>query len=141
MAAKTPAPKQLLVTRLFEVGQDREVPIPGFFIIASRRKIRSVTEFSDEEAAEFMGILRKVRAGMLEVLGIKDVYLFQNEDTAWNFHLWIFPRLKWMERFGRKIESVRPIIDYAKREMARDEVMREIDEYVQKMKTYMEDYR
>ena len=42
-----------------------------------------------------------------------------------------------MERFGRKIQSVRPIVDYTKEHMACDSVFQEVREYVKKMREYM----
>ena len=74
---------------------------------------------------------------MKKVLGIKDVYLFQNEDSKHNFHLWIFPRHKWMEKFGRKIQSVRPITEYAEKNMTKDGNIREVKDAVKQMKEYM----
>ncbi len=131
-------PKEEVVrTKYFIVYQDLEVPIPAFFILVSERKIRSITDFSDEEASEFINLLCQIRKGMKDVLGIKDVYFFQNEDTEHNFHFWIFPRYKWMEKFGRKIQSVRPIMEYAKENMVTDSTVKEVKECVKKMKRYM----
>src|SRR5208337_164362 len=130
----------ILKTGLFEVNQDWEIPIPGFFIIKATRKMRSVSEFTDEEALEFVRILRKVRVGMREILKIQDVYLFQNEDTRHNFHLWLFPRHHWMERFGRKIESVRPIMEYAKENRTREEILEEVRGAAKKMRAYLKDF-
>jgi len=129
--------EQVADAKYFEVHQDWEVPISGFFILAPKRKISSISEFTDEEATEFIQLLQKVRQGMQEVLSIKDVYLFQNEDTEHNFHLWIFPRHSWMEKFGRKIQSVRPIMNHAKENMTTDEAIREVKEYARKMREYM----
>jgi diadenosine tetraphosphate (Ap4A) HIT family hydrolase len=130
--------EKVIVTDLFDIHQDWGVPIPGFFIVAPLRKIRSIAEFTDEEAVEFMKLVRRVRQGMNDVLGIKDVYLFQNEDTdSGLFHLWMIPRHAWMERFGRKIESVRPIINYAKENMLGEGVAEEVRGCVEKMKKYM----
>ena len=100
-------------TKLFRIAQDWEIPIAGFFILSSIRKIRSLSEFTDAESLEFISLLRKLRLGMHEELKIKDVYLFQNEDTKHGFHFWIFPRHNRMEPLGRKIQSVRTIMDYA----------------------------
>ena len=85
--------EKVIVTKYFDVHQDWTVPIPGFFIIASIRKIRSVADFTDEETLEFMKLVCAIRRGMKGKLRIKEVYLFQREDTEHeNFHLWIFPR-------------------------------------------------
>lgn len=139
MAKKLFPKEKIIITKLFGIHQDWEHPIPGFFILEPNRKIRSISEFTDEESREFMLLLRNVRKGMRDVLGIKEVYLFQNEDTGWNFHQWIFPRHPWMEQFGRKIQSVRPIMDYAKGHMVNSDVLKEVKESVKKMKDYMAD--
>lgn len=121
----------------FIVNQDWEVPIPGLFILAPKRKVRSIAEFSKEESKEFMEIIIKLRRGMKEVLGIDDVYLFQNEDSEHNFHVWVFPRLAWMERFGRKIESVRPIMEYAIKNMAGKDGIAQVKQAAAKIREYM----
>ena len=125
-------------SKLWDVHQDWEVPIAGFFIMAPTRKgVRTFTDLTDSEALEFMQVLRQVRKGMTEVLGIKDVYFFQNEDTTHGFHFWIFPRHNWMKKFGIKIQSVRPIIEYAKQHMLDEENHNLVLEYADKMKEYM----
>ena len=132
--------ENIVITKLFNAGQDWEVPIPGFFIIAPLRKLKSVDEFTNEEVIEFINLIRKVRKGMREILKIEEVYFFQREDTDHGFHLWVFPRHKWMEKFGRKIQSVRPIMNYAKENMLSDGVFKEIKEDVKKMKEFMSDF-
>ena len=132
--------ENIITTELFNVNQDWEVPIPGFFIVKPLRKLKSIDEFSDKEAIEFINLIRKVRKGMRDILKIKEVYFFQNEDTEHGFHLWIFPRQKWMEKFGRKIQSVRPIMNYAKENMISDDVFKEVKENVKKMKEFMSDF-
>ncbi len=133
--------ENIIISEHFDVHQDWEVPIPAFFIMASIRKIKSIDEFTDEEASEFIKLLRKIRKGMREVLNIKDVYLFQNEDSEHGFHLWIFPRYDWMDEFGKKIQSVRPIIEHAKSEMLDESTINEVKEAAQKMKAYMSEFK
>ena len=116
----------ILTTDNFIVAQDWEVPIAGFFILSSKRKIRSIAEFTDDEAKEFGVLIKKVRGGMLETLGINDVYFFQNEDSVHDFHLWMFPRYEWMKKFGIKIESVRPIMQYAQNLEITDKLLAEV---------------
>jgi diadenosine tetraphosphate (Ap4A) HIT family hydrolase len=130
--------EKVIITKHFDVHQDWYIPIEGFFIIASRRKIRSVEEFTEEEAIEFIQLLKRLRRGMKQILGIEDVYIFQNEDTVHDFHLWVFPRHKWMDRFGRKIESVRPIMKYALENRADDAAISEVRAATSKMKYFME---
>ncbi len=79
--------ESVLETASFSIHQDREVPIPGFFVIATKRKIRSIADFTPKEAQEFIILLCKLRKGMQKVLDIHVVYLFENEDTDPYFHL------------------------------------------------------
>lgn len=138
MAEKILFPDDVVIeTKLFKIGQDWEIPIPGFFSIATVRKIDSFDEFTDEECEEFIFLLRKLRKGMREILGVENVYFFQNEDTNSWFHLWVFPRLNWMKKFGTKIESVRPIMNYSLENMQNEKVFEEVRKYVKIMKEYM----
>jgi len=129
--------EKIIVTEFFDAHQDWLMPIPGFFIIEPLRKIRSVAELNDQEAIDFINLIRKIRLAMKDILGIKDVYLFQNEDSQYGFHLWMFPRYQWMEQFGRKIESVRPIMNYAKENMVNEETFQQVKEAVAKMRDCM----
>jgi diadenosine tetraphosphate (Ap4A) HIT family hydrolase len=124
--------------KYFNIHQDWEVPIPAFFVIESKRKINSFMEFTENESLEFMRLIKKVRTGMKEALNIKDVYFFQNEDSLHGFHLWIFPRHAWMEKFGKKIQSVRPIMNYAKKKLTDDKIIKEVKTSAKKIRTYME---
>jgi len=138
MNSKILFPNEIIITtKYFTVGQDWEVPIPGFFIISPLRKIKSIDEFTDGEAMEFIHLIRKVRLGMREVLKIDEVYLFQNEDSNHGFHVWMFPRYNWMEKFGRKIESVKLIMNYATKSMISEENKKNVKNSVQKMKKFM----
>ena len=131
--------EKIIVTKYFDVHQDWGVPIPGFFIVASRKGRTSLAEFNSNEAGEFFNIVMKLRKGMRDILGIKTVCFFQDEGTHHNlFHFWIFPRYEWMDKFGKKIESIRPIIIYARENMTNEEVFSKVKEMVKKMKEYME---
>lgn len=134
--------EKIIITDYFDAHQDWGVPIPGFFIIASTKGRVSSDEFTDEEAIEFFNLVRKLRKGMRKILGIETVCLFQDEGTRHNlFHMWLFPRYDWMEKFGKKIESIRPIISYAKENMTDDKTAREVKDMVRKMKDYMSKFK
>ncbi len=130
--------EKIIITKNFDVHQDWEVPIPGFFVIASRKNKVSFDEFNAEEIDELFNLIKKLRKGMREVLDIKIVCFFQDEGTHDHlFHIWIFPRHGWMNEFGSKIESIRPIINYAKNNMVNEDVFEEVKDMVGKMKEYM----
>jgi hypothetical protein len=141
MAEKLFPDDKVIVTEYFDVHQDWEIPIPGLFIIASTKDRISLDEFNEQEAAEFFNLVRKLRKGMRDVLGIKNVYFWQDESTHHNlFHLWMFPRYEWMEQFGQKIQSIRPIINHAKETMVNEKVIKEVKAAVEKMKEYMKNH-
>ena len=130
---------KVIRTKYWDIHQDWEVPIPGFFIVALNREgVKSVGDLAMEEWMELGELLKRLRQGMKEVLGINEVYLFQNEDSSHGFHLWVFPRLPWMEEFGRKIESVRPIINYAKENMVTEEIRKQVKDWVDRMREWMQ---
>jgi diadenosine tetraphosphate (Ap4A) HIT family hydrolase len=127
----------ILKTNFFMVNQDLDVPIPGFLIIGSRRHVFSADEFTVEEAEEFGKLVRLVRRGMRQIFDVKTVYLFQNEDSDSHFHLWMFPRMDWMEKFGEKVESVRPIINWAKAHMKTLECWEKTKLLIEKMRMFL----
>jgi diadenosine tetraphosphate (Ap4A) HIT family hydrolase len=125
----------IVVTKAFGAHQDWEIPIPGFFIVASNDPSkRSVTDFSDDEVTELALIVKKVRSAMRTALGIETVYIFQNEDTLHGFHMWLLPRYEWMEKFGTKIESVRPIMNFAKEMMMTESALCEVKDAAEKVR-------
>lgn len=125
----------IIRSKFFDVHQDFEIPIPGFMILTSLRHLKAVDEFTDEESLEFMKVLRATRRLQRDVLGINTVYLHQEEDTSHHFHLWMFPRYEWMKsQFGRKAESMRPIMEYARSELKTNENLSKLDEGVKHLK-------
>lgn len=127
-------PGALPVSKYFDAHQDYEVPIPGFIILASKRHIQSVEEFTEEEQADFIQYLKKIRSAMNTELYIKKVILVQDEKTRHHFHMWIFPRYEWMEQFGEKIESVRPSMQYAREHLKTEENLKSVEEAAQKLR-------
>ncbi len=127
----------VLSTKHFIAEQDVEVPIPGFIILSSKRHLASVDELTESEQKNFITTLIKVRMAMRKVLGIKVVYLFQNEDTDSHFHVWMFPRLPWMKKFGFKIQSLRPIMEYAKKNLMTEKNLKMVQANVNKLRKHL----
>lgn len=75
-----------------------------------------------------MSLIHKVRQKQRERLGIEKVYYFYNEDTTHHFHLWMVPRYEWMNRLGRSVESLRPVLLHARNEMNTEENMKGVME-------------
>lgn len=129
----------VLTTEHFDAHQDFEIPIPGFIILSSRRHLQSIDEFTEVEKLDFIDTLIAVRAGMRKALGIYTVYLIQEEDTSHHFHVWVFPRYDWMsEQFGKKTPSLRPIMEYARKNLKTVENIKEVEESVNRLKDYFE---
>jgi diadenosine tetraphosphate (Ap4A) HIT family hydrolase len=125
----------IVKSKYFDAHQDYEIPIPGFIIISSRRHILSVDQFTKREQVDFIKFFIKIRKALRKVLKIKVVYLIQEEDTSHHFHLWILPRYSWMgKKFGQKIESVRPIMLYAKKNFATKKDLIKVNKSVIKLK-------
>jgi len=128
----------IIKTKHFILGQDYETPIPGFFIINSRRHVASILDFSNEEMKEFTELLFRTRKAMKDVLGVREVAVFQNEVSGnSHFHAWILPKAEWM---GGKIEAkpLNSILDYAKQNLRTKENLKKVEEALKKMRKCME---
>lgn len=123
----------ILETKYFHAHQDFAYPIPGLVIVASKRHIYSIEEMSEEEASEYITVMRKVRAAQRKVLGISHVYYFYNEDTTHHFHTWMIPRYEWMNEFGRSVESVRPVLLHSKENMKDEKDLSEVRETAERL--------
>lgn len=120
-------------TDYFEARQDYAIPIAGFVVISSKRHMQSVDEFTLEERHDFMDFLHELRTRMREKLEIQTVYLVQEEDAS-HFHVWLFPRYSWMNEFGRKIKSVKPIMKWSKTNLNTSENIEKVKEAVDKLR-------
>ena len=124
-------------SKYFDAHQDYEIPIPGFVILASKRHLQSVDEFSEEEQRDFIEFLCRLRKGLRKALDVKVVYLIQEEDTSHHFHVWIFPRYDWMaKKFDHKIQSVRPIMEYARENLKTASNLKKVVTAAQKLKQF-----
>ena len=121
----------VLETEHFHAHQDVAYPIKGLIIVASKRHIKCLDELTEEEKADYINILSKIRKAQREVLGIEYVYYFYNEDTTHHFHTWMVPRYEWMDKFGRSVESVRPVLLNARNEMNTEENIQEVMKAIQ----------
>lgn len=132
-------PGAIIETEHFNVHQDIIIPIPGFVVMASKRHIDSVADLTPEEQHDFIQSTVRIRKTLNDVLGINEVYLIQAETSDHrdgHFHLWFFPRYPWMqEQFGRSIESVRPIMEYARQNLKTPENIEAVNQSVQKLKS------
>jgi diadenosine tetraphosphate (Ap4A) HIT family hydrolase len=113
-------------TEYFHAHQDVAYPIKGLIILASKRHITCFDELTAEEKTDYIHVLTKIRRAQREVLGIEYVYYFYNEDTTHHFHTWMVPRYEWMYEFGRSVESVRPVLLYARNKMNNKENLSEV---------------
>lgn len=136
---KIPVPGgSIFESKYFDAQQDFEIPIPGFVIVVSKRHIKSIDEFNEEESADFMSFMVKIRKAMRNVLGIECVYLIQEEDTEHHFHVWIFPITQdFREKYGKGIENVRPYMEYARAELKTKENLEIVESATRKLREYL----
>ncbi|OGI19229.1 MAG: hypothetical protein A3J06_04250 [Candidatus Moranbacteria bacterium RIFCSPLOWO2_02_FULL_48_19] len=134
-------PGYIIETRLFHAHQDYEIPIIGFVVLSTKRHIISFDEFTDEEAAEFIGLVREIRRAQRQVLGIETVYFIQEENNIGShFHLWFLPRYEWMNdeaKFGKKLNSARPVLQFSKTHMKTPKNIAAVKEAAEKLRVYL----
>jgi len=130
----------IVKSKYFDAHQDYEIPIPGTIIITSRRHIQSVDEFTKEEQLDFIDFLCQVRSALRKILNIDVVYMYQREDTSHHYHLCILPRYDWMtEKFGRKIGSVRSIVNYARKNLKIKREIEKTENATKKLKQFFQE--
>ncbi|AMO33690.1 diadenosine tetraphosphate hydrolase [Lysinibacillus sphaericus] len=120
----------LIETDYFHAHQDIAYPIKGLVIVASKRHIHCLDELNNDEKLDYIHLLTKIRQAQREVLGIAYVYYFYNEDTTHHFHIWMVPRYEWMNAFGRSVESLRPVLLHARKNMNNEEHEKEVREAI-----------
>jgi diadenosine tetraphosphate (Ap4A) HIT family hydrolase len=125
----------ILETTFFHAHQDVAYPIPGLVILAAKRHFYSMDELTDEEAGEFMSLIRRIRSAQRRTLAIEHVYYFYNEDTSHHFHLWLVPRYDWMHQFGKSVQAVRPSLIHSRDHMATPENIAEVKRSVEALRT------
>ncbi|WP_044338605.1 HIT family protein [Rossellomorea aquimaris] len=120
----------VMETEYFHAHQDVAYPIRGLVILASKRHITCFDELSEAEKLDYIHVLTRIRKAQREILGIEYVYYFYNEDTTHHFHTWMVPRYDWMYKFGRSVESVRPVLLHARNKMNDEENLKEVVEAI-----------
>ena len=115
---ETPPGGAIAATPHFHAHQDVAYPVEGQVIVAARRHFHGLDAMAPSEAADLLPFLQAIRRAQREVLGIRNVYYFYNEDTKHHFHAWMVPRHDWIVRFGRSIEAVRPALLHARSAMS-----------------------
>jgi len=109
-------------TANFRVQLDPEVPIEYFFIIGAKRHVRYIHELTENELSELAFLLRKTRTA-LHKLDSSIEFTVIIEERSRHLHVWLFPRLPWMEGHENSLSSIRPIMRAAKeKELTREEV-------------------
>lgn len=107
-------------TENFIIQQDLEVPIEGFLVIVSKKHIRSISELRMNEMVELSELIYKSRKVLEEIDDLTDVTIIQEERSK-HFHVWLFPRYKWIdEKFENSLPAIREIMEYARNNLKTD---------------------
>ncbi|WP_159888699.1 HIT family protein [Paenibacillus puerhi] len=136
----TPTGGVIFESKHFHVHQDVAYPIRGLVILASKRHFYGMDELTDEEQAEYISLIHKIRKEQRKRLGIDQVYYFYNEDTTHHFHLWMVPRYEWMKEFGNSVESLRPVLLHARKNMNNEENMKFVIEGINNLRDGLSDF-
>ncbi len=125
-------------TKHFEIRQDYEIPIAGFFVIASKRHIKGIGELTKAERTNFIELLHKLRKGMENILKIKYIQILHREDKITSkinpshFHIALLPKKPWMSKHKTVIE----ILKNAKKN---PESLKKIDLAIKKISKLLKD--
>jgi diadenosine tetraphosphate (Ap4A) HIT family hydrolase len=124
----------------FTIGQDTEVPIPGFIVIGAKEHVNDISMFSEAQFAELMILVQKIIGVLKEKLGIESFDCFYKEKHTSHFHFCIFPRYEWMKEHGKGLSSIEPIYAYAIENMKTEENLQEIRRVLDLIKDEISEY-
>lgn len=123
-------------TKNFILHQDPEIPIVGFLVITSKRHFQYFHDMSEQESKELIEILKFTMDAIKNLsFGDNIQHTLIIEERSKHFHIWIFPRLEWMENYPNSITSIRDIMRYAK-EIVSNETIDTIIQHVENLKKY-----
>jgi diadenosine tetraphosphate (Ap4A) HIT family hydrolase len=100
-------------TEHFVLHQDPEIPIEGFFCISSKRHFRYYYEMNSDEQQELSTMIFRAREMAYELNPVVE-YSIIFEERSKHFHIWLFPRMEWMNGFPNSLTSVRDIMQFAR---------------------------
>ena len=102
-------------SEFFLLHQDPETPIEGFFVITSKRHFKQLHEMTEIEAIHLSKMIH-IAMNHLKILNPCILYTLIFEERSKHFHVWIFPRLKWMETYENSISTIREIMKISRLE-------------------------
>ena len=75
------------------VRQDASYPIPGFYVVHPKTEERSMDEMDEILHLRTAFVIREIRKGMREALGIEHLHLYYEEkrQRKYDIHYWILP--------------------------------------------------
>jgi diadenosine tetraphosphate (Ap4A) HIT family hydrolase len=86
----------ILESNYFTAKEDLSYPIRGMVKLESKRNIKSYGDLTEEEIADYITILSKIKKIQREKYGIERVFYFSNQESSQSFHMWIMPTIEWM---------------------------------------------
>lgn len=76
----------------FVIRQDAECPVPGFYILSTKKHIMTIGDLSPREAAQIGIISNRLRVNMLNALGIQRIHMILEERMINpHLHIWFLP--------------------------------------------------
>jgi len=113
----------------FTLAQDWELPIQGFMVLAPKKHIEKLNEFTDSERNEMFEMVNKIIIILREVKICDKFNIIFEEKENRHFHVWIMPRHDWMKKLTDDIiGNIDVIFEYAKSNFRNEENYKKINE-------------
>jgi len=135
-AIKSPC-ETIFESKNFLVNQDYEVPIPGFVVLSTKRHIKGILDFNNNEEKEFYKLVKNIRLALSKALDIKYVMLFSNESkiiskrNPSHFHFCFLPK------DGFESKTLNETLVYAKENMKTENNIKRVKESAIKLKKFL----
>lgn len=95
LAVSPKLPKEIMPVwenETFVIRQDAECPVPGFYILSTKKHIHTIGDLSPKGASQLGVISNRLRVNMRNSLGIKRLHVIL-EERMFNphLHIWFLP--------------------------------------------------
>lgn len=123
----------------FLLHQDPEIPIEGFFCISSKRHFKFYYEMNSDEQKELSTLIFRAREIACKINpSIEYSIIF--EERSKHFHIWLFPRLEWMNEFPNSLSSIRDVMNYSRSNHTSSDHISKILNVVERAKEIVKDF-
>jgi diadenosine tetraphosphate (Ap4A) HIT family hydrolase len=115
-----------------------DVPLPGFFVLSSRRHVESLGDLHEEEARHLGVLLRLISRAIERTLCPDRVYCCSVGENIRHLHFYFFPRTRALAHLENGVAIFPKAVRLAKAQYSMAEKLGEIEAAVAAVRRFLE---